>query len=420
MGKLFLLILLVSDPCFSQGQYVQFGAGSSFASTDISAPVPGFSSSFSWGYNFDSGINVESDFEFNYLDFAANNYVKHTFLFSSGLLVGYNLKFLENSTFKFQFGGAVLGFKSILPFSQSSAQTVSYSLISKFGLHFPVSEHLVFFQSVSNNLTASDVLDGLKSGSGKDSYLSFVFGIQYYFNSNRNYISAATAQSSEIYETPLKKDTDSDGIADYKDDCPEIPGTKQNHGCPEEDSDNDGIPNTQDSCQQEPETFNGYLDDDGCPDSVVESRIEIVPEAESQPVQLSVQEHVIPVAPAIETEPKLVLVPSKSVVMQHVSKEFIDLSFPKGSSTFKREQVEPLKAFAGKNKSAKSIVLTIYCWESPVFSENQKVAEKRALNIKKFLVQMGISEKILKIVPVGQKPEKPDAIAGQFYEVETE
>ncbi len=416
MGKLVLLIFLLSDTCYSQGQYIQFGAGSSFSSTDLSASIPGFSSSFSWGYDFDSGINIEADLEFDYLNFAANKFAENTLLLSSGFLFGYNFGFIENSTFRFQLGGTLFKSRPDLKNSQSSTSSLSYSLISKSSLHFPISEHFVFFQTISNNLTFSDNLDGLKSGSGNDRYFSVSLGIEYYFSGNKKFIAKSESETKDLYEAPLKKDSDSDGIADYKDDCPEIPGTKQNHGCPDEDSDNDGIPNTLDTCQDEAETFNGYLDEDGCPDSVVEKSEVKNPQPETQ-IKVPEVEPVISSIPIETVKPEIVPENPKPAETVKPATDFINLSFPKGSSTFKREQVEPLSEFVKKHKTAKSITLTVYCWENQVYSDNQKLAEKRASNIKKFLVQMGIGEKSLTIVSEGKKPKFSDATSNQYYEV---
>jgi hypothetical protein len=62
------------------------------------------------------------------------------------------------------------------------------------------------------------------------------------------------------------KDADHDGVADEMDLCPDDPGPGDPDGCPADD-DHDGIPNYRDKCVSQPETLNGYLDDDGCPDS---------------------------------------------------------------------------------------------------------------------------------------------------------
>lgn len=88
-------------------------------------------------------------------------------------------------------------------------------------------------------------------------------------------------------------DKDGDGVADQVDECPDVPGTLPNgcpdpdpdkdgilgeadlcptepgvppHGCP--DRDGDGIPDHLDKCPDQPETYNGYMDKDGCPDEL--------------------------------------------------------------------------------------------------------------------------------------------------------
>lgn len=38
------------------------------------------------------------------------------------------------------------------------------------------------------------------------------------------------------------------------------------------DWDGDGIPDAQDACAARPETFNGFRDQDGCPDTVTRTR----------------------------------------------------------------------------------------------------------------------------------------------------
>jgi OOP family OmpA-OmpF porin len=62
-------------------------------------------------------------------------------------------------------------------------------------------------------------------------------------------------------------DEDGDGVMDVDDECPQQPGTKENKGCPEKDRDNDGIIDRLDKCPDKPENYNGYQDDDGCPDN---------------------------------------------------------------------------------------------------------------------------------------------------------
>jgi outer membrane protein OmpA-like peptidoglycan-associated protein len=71
-------------------------------------------------------------------------------------------------------------------------------------------------------------------------------------------------------------DRDGDGIKDDVDKCPDDPedydGFEDEDGCPDPDNDKDGIPDELDACPNEPETYNGYKDEDGCPDDVVRDR----------------------------------------------------------------------------------------------------------------------------------------------------
>jgi outer membrane protein OmpA-like peptidoglycan-associated protein len=72
-------------------------------------------------------------------------------------------------------------------------------------------------------------------------------------------------------------DRDMDGIPDHLDACPDEPedfdGFQDEDGCPDPDNDGDGIPDVVDACPNEPETINGIEDEDGCPD---EGLIELV------------------------------------------------------------------------------------------------------------------------------------------------
>jgi outer membrane protein OmpA-like peptidoglycan-associated protein len=72
-------------------------------------------------------------------------------------------------------------------------------------------------------------------------------------------------------------DNDGDGLADGLDRCPNEPGRGSLDGCPVKDQDFDGIDDVADRCPTVPETKNGYLDDDGCPDTKP-TRVEITAE----------------------------------------------------------------------------------------------------------------------------------------------
>ncbi|MCB9681539.1 MAG: OmpA family protein [Alphaproteobacteria bacterium] len=79
-------------------------------------------------------------------------------------------------------------------------------------------------------------------------------------------------------------DNDGDGIPDATDGCPDAPedfdGFSDEDGCPDFDADGDGIPDGVDRCVLEPEVINGFEDEDGCPDEgkvkLTAERIEIL------------------------------------------------------------------------------------------------------------------------------------------------
>jgi outer membrane protein OmpA-like peptidoglycan-associated protein len=66
------------------------------------------------------------------------------------------------------------------------------------------------------------------------------------------------------------KDRDGDGILDPDDECPDAPedfdGFEDEDGCPDVDNDKDGILDRDDDCPMEPEDRDRWEDSDGCPD----------------------------------------------------------------------------------------------------------------------------------------------------------
>jgi outer membrane protein OmpA-like peptidoglycan-associated protein len=66
-------------------------------------------------------------------------------------------------------------------------------------------------------------------------------------------------------------DEDHDGIPNRVDKCPKEPedfdGFQDDDGCPDYDNDNDGIPDSLDKCPNRAEDRDGFQDEDGCPDT---------------------------------------------------------------------------------------------------------------------------------------------------------
>ncbi len=68
----------------------------------------------------------------------------------------------------------------------------------------------------------------------------------------------------------LAWDSDGDGIPNKYDECKKEPedfdGFQDQDGCPEPDNDKDGVLDDKDKCNLQPEDRDGFQDDDGCPD----------------------------------------------------------------------------------------------------------------------------------------------------------
>ncbi|UCF04584.1 MAG: OmpA family protein [bacterium] len=68
----------------------------------------------------------------------------------------------------------------------------------------------------------------------------------------------------------MPQDRDDDGIEDKVDKCPDeaedFDGYEDEDGCPDYDNDKDGITDDTDGCPDLAEDFDGYEDEDGCPD----------------------------------------------------------------------------------------------------------------------------------------------------------
>ncbi|MDB4935560.1 MAG: putative internalin [Labilithrix sp.] len=113
---------------------------------------------------------------------------------------------------------------------------------------------------------SNEVVGGLKIFVERNSYLMLGAGPRY-----TSGFEAADFRAfvGFIFE-PSIGDRDGDGIKDDVDKCPDEPedfdGFQDQDGCPEPDNDNDGILDKDDRCPNEPEDRDGDQDEDGCPE----------------------------------------------------------------------------------------------------------------------------------------------------------
>lgn len=126
--------------------------------------------------------------------------------------------------------------------------TIAYSL--EFGFKYLFSEKFSLNLSFNQIFPKIDYLDDIAAAFANDSYSSVVLGFSF----------------APFYDS----DSDGDGIVGADDLCPDehedFDGFEDEDGCPDLDNDGDGIPDDRDNCPNQPEDFDGFEDEDGCPD----------------------------------------------------------------------------------------------------------------------------------------------------------
>lgn len=183
-----------------------------------------------------------------------------TDIFSIGLGFSYNYA-IENHYFPYISGGvSYIQFypkvfdgkrntKNELVILDDNKSSISFD--SEIGLRILLSQTVSLKGGLSFHYVNTDNLDYLTvMGSNKDFYTSGFLGISF-----------------SLFTV---KDSDGDGIYDDVDKCPDKPedfdGFQDEDGCPDLDNDGDGIPDIRDKCPNKAEDFDGFQDDDGCPD----------------------------------------------------------------------------------------------------------------------------------------------------------
>jgi outer membrane protein OmpA-like peptidoglycan-associated protein len=126
----------------------------------------------------------------------------------------------------------------------------SFVFDTELGIKFLLSSIVSLNFALGIHMTDTDYIDDIATGNSNDFYYTGLVGISIF---------------------PFgPKDSDNDGIHDEFDACPneaeDFDGFEDDDGCPDYDNDFDGIPDTEDNCPLSAEDFDGFADSDGCPD----------------------------------------------------------------------------------------------------------------------------------------------------------
>ncbi|NOX18539.1 MAG: outer membrane beta-barrel protein [Chlorobi bacterium] len=144
--------------------------------------------------------------------------------------------------------------------SQNIYSRADWNLVFILGLKYRLLNYLTVNATFAYHNAFTDWLDDFNSGSSNDSFSKLTFGVSYLLSENK--IFPSSALPGGVNEKI--KDSDSDGVADANDKCPDtLPGVKvDGFGCPK-DADKDLVPDYLDHCPDTP--YGVKVDFTGCP-----------------------------------------------------------------------------------------------------------------------------------------------------------
>jgi len=126
--------------------------------------------------------------------------------------------------------------------------TIAYNIEG--GIKIFVSEKVSINLSASQYFPQTDYLDDIAAANKNDAYTTVLVGVS--------------------FSPFINNDPDNDGIKGSADMCANEPedfdGFEDEDGCPDIDNDGDGILDVIDKCPLEAEDIDGFQDEDGCPD----------------------------------------------------------------------------------------------------------------------------------------------------------
>ena len=190
---------------------------------------------------------------------------------------------------------------------------------------------------------------------------------------------------------PWPKDRDGDGVPDDIDRCPDIPGPKENFGCPWPDRDGDGVPDKDDKCPDQPGPKENFgcpwpdRDHDGVPDKDDRCPDEPGP-ADNQ---------------GCPRKMTLIVVRKDRIELKQ------SVHFAIGKSRILRDSFELLRQVASAVQDAPGIRVRVEGHTDNVggLDRNMTLSQERAEAVKDFLVKEGVQPR--RLVSEGFGPTRP-------------
>jgi outer membrane protein OmpA-like peptidoglycan-associated protein len=184
-----------------------------------------------------------------------NEFITDMYIAGGGLTAGYSFQdqffpYIYVGISNLWFSPKDINGKQLKNNSQGaySRSTTSYDL--EIGSRIVLQKRLSMFFGAGAHFVQTDNFDDISAGANNDFYYSGLIGVSLSFFG--------------------QEDSDGDALNDSEDPCPSNPedydGFQDDDGCPDYDNDRDGIPDEKDKCPNEPEDKDGFQDQDGCPD----------------------------------------------------------------------------------------------------------------------------------------------------------
>ncbi len=203
-------------------------------------------------------------------------------------------------------------------------------------------------------------------------------------------------------------DWDKDGINNKEDQCPTVAedfdGFQDEDGCPELDNDGDGVLDYRDMCPETP--AGATVDQKGCTIEIDVISTEVLnpamPSAEI-PVEVA-PEVTIPAAKPIPAAPVAKTVAETSVVYAEDSSVLKGVSFVIGSAQLTPESIAILAGVAAQLRTAPEEVFEIrgHTDSSGNTEDNRDLSMQRAISVRDSLIQMGVKASRLTAVGYGE------------------
>ncbi len=290
------------------------------------------------------------------------------------------------------------------------------------GINFRLSERLnmVLEAGIYNPMT--DVYDGVdpttapawngkndkkgNAGDSNDEFLQYSVGFAYNLGKKKDADGDGVAdRKDECPNTPAGVavdekgcpiDTDGDGVADYLDKCPNVPGTVD--GCP--DKDGDGIADKDDACPD----VKGVKALNGCPDADGDGVADAKDKCPDTPKGVKVDEKGCPIDTDGDGIPDyLDKCPRKAGVEANngcpeEKKEEVPVYFDRvvhfnfGKSYIRKADIKILNEVVDKMKEDTSLTAKVSGHTDWIGGDamNQRLSERRAKAVKKYLVSKGV------------------------------